>query len=94
MPTDHVSNTDYHDFLEGIPTNECFIDYEALKLQKINLQHRCASYRTGLELTLKWLKANTNAHPATTISNLAEDSVWAKLRLKEKDSLDPKNNAK
>tara|TARA_R110000824_G_scaffold82691_4_gene207195 strand:+ start:45 stop:338 length:294 start_codon:yes stop_codon:yes gene_type:complete len=83
MPSDHISNTDYHDFLDGIPTNECFIDYEALKLQKINLQHRCASYRMGLEFTLKWLKANTDIHPATTISNLAENSVWAKLSVKD-----------
>ena len=85
MPSDHISNADYHDFLEGIPTNECFIDYEALKLQKMNLQCRCSTYRTGLENALTWLKANTDIHPAATISNLAEDSVWNKLSIKDKD---------
>jgi hypothetical protein len=84
MPSDHVSNTDYHEFLEGTPANGCYVDYEALRLQKMNLQHRCASYRTGLELTLNWLKENTDIHPATTISNLAENSVWAKLKIKDK----------
>ena len=81
MPSDHISNTDYHDFLEGTPANKCFIDYEALKMQKLNLQHRGSSYRAGLELTLKWLKENTDIHPATTISNLAEGIVWDRLKI-------------
>ena len=83
MPSDHISNTDYHDFLECTPAMEYgfYVDYESLKLQKLKLQHRCASYRTGLENTLKWMKENTNTHPATTISNLAENSVWERLKL-------------
>ena len=88
MPSDHISNTDYHEFLEGTPTNGCFVDYEALKMQKLNLQQRCSTYRTGLENTLKWMKENTNMHPATTTSNLAEDSVWARLKIKDEAGLE------
>jgi len=88
VPSDHVSNTDYHDFLEGTPANGCYVDYEALRLQKMNLQQRCSAYRTGLENALTWLKENTDIHPATTISNLAEDSVWAKLGVKDEAGLE------
>ena len=70
MPGSHISNTDYHDYL-------------ALRDQKIKLQCRCSSYRQALEKALPWLKENTDIHPATTISNLAEDSVWAKLEKNE-----------
>jgi len=85
MPSDHVSNTDYHEHLECTPEMEYsfYVDYEALKLQKVNIQHRCSNYRQGITNALKWLKENTNIHPATTTSNLAEDSVWAKLRIKD-----------
>lgn len=62
--------------------------YESLREQKVHLQHRCSSYKQGLTNALKWLKANTNIHPATTISNLAEDSVWAKLRSKDETGLE------
>ena len=90
MPSDPIPNTDYHDHLECTPAMEYgfYVDYESLKLQKLKLQHRCASYRTGLEATLTWLKANTTVHPATTISNLAEDSVWAKLKIKDETGLE------
>ena len=63
-------------------------DHEALREQKVHLQHRCSSYRQGLTNALKWLKANTNIHPATTTSNLAENSVWAKLRIKDEAGLE------
>jgi len=62
--------------------------YESLREQKVHLQHRCSGYRRGLTRTLKWLKANTNVHPATTISNLAEDSVWTNLRIKDETGLE------
>jgi hypothetical protein len=65
-----------------------YVDYEALKLQKLNLQQRCSAYRTGLENALTWLKENTDIHPATTISNLAENSVWAKLGVKDEAGLE------
>jgi hypothetical protein len=82
MPSNHISNTDYHEFLELTMDQgpAFYVDYKALRLQKAKLQCRCSSHRQALELTLTWLKANTDIHPATTISNLAEDSVWAKLK--------------
>jgi|6_EtaG_2_1085325.scaffolds.fasta_scaffold03936_9 hypothetical protein len=84
MPSDHISNTDYHARLDyGF-----HVDYEALKLQKLKLQCRCSSYRTGVENALTWLKENTDIHPATTISNLAEDSVWNKLGIKDGTGLE------
>jgi len=63
-------------------------DHESLREQKVHLQHRCSSYRQGLTNALKWLKENTNMHPATTTSNLAENSVWAKLRIKDETGLE------
>ena len=79
-----------HEALEGTPAMEYgfYVDYESLKLQKLKLQHRCSSYRQGLTNALKWLKENTDIHPATTISNLAENSVWAKLRIKDEVGLE------
>ena len=90
MPSDHISNTDYHERLECTPEMEYrfYVDYESLKLQKLKLQFRCSNYRTGLENALEWLKENTNIHPATTISNLAEDSVWNKLSIKDEAGLE------
>ena len=63
-------------------------DHEALREQKVHLQHRCSSYRQGLTNALKWLKENTNMHPATTTSNLSENSVWANLRIKDEAGLE------
>tara|TARA_R110000824_G_scaffold254017_1_gene443017 strand:- start:85 stop:327 length:243 start_codon:yes stop_codon:yes gene_type:complete len=79
MPSDHISNTDYHKALDyGF-----YVDYEAVRLQKMKLQCRCSSHRTGLELALAWLKENTDLHEATTISNLSEKGVWKKIKLRE-----------
>lgn len=97
MPSDHISNEDYHKHLKSSPQQSRYgikANYEALREQKVKLQCRCSSYKEGLTKAVKWLKENTNIHPATTITNLAEDSVWSKLKIKEKDGLDPKNNAK
>ena len=82
MPSDRISNTDYQEFLELTMSEgpAFYVDYKALRLQKVKLQSRCSSHRQALEAALTWLKANTDIHPATTISNLAEDSVWAKLK--------------
>ena len=85
MPSNHISNADYHEFLELTMDQgpAFYVDYKALRLQKAKLQCRCSSHRKGLETALAWLKENTNIHPATTISNLAEDSVWEKIKTNE-----------
>tara|TARA_R110000824_G_scaffold16563_1_gene68575 strand:+ start:462 stop:734 length:273 start_codon:yes stop_codon:yes gene_type:complete len=90
MPSDHISNTDYHEFLECTPKMEhgFYVDYESLKVQKLELQLRCSNYRTGLENALKWMKENTNMHPATTTSNLADDIVWGRLKIKDEAGLE------
>ncbi len=60
-----------------------YVDYESLKIQKLHLQHRCALYKTGLDNALEWLKENTNVHPSTKDSHLAENIVWERLKLKD-----------
>lgn len=60
-----------------------YVDYEALKLQKLHLQQRCALYKTGLGNALEWLKENTDIHPSTKTSHLAENIVWDRLKLVE-----------
>ena len=84
MPSDHVSNTDYHEHLECTPEMEYgfYVDYESLKLQKVHLQHRCALYKTGLHNALKWLKDNVKD------SHLAENIVWDRLKMKDDAGLE------
>ena len=88
MPSDHISNEDYHNYLQANvhPDGGAIKDdYEALRGQKVKLQIRCSSYKQGVTKALDWLKEHTNIHPATTVTNLAEDSVWNKLKIVEKD---------
>ena len=89
MPSDHISNEDYHNkHLKSSPHPDWGAvkdDYEALREQKVKLQTRCSSYKQGVTKALDWLKEHTNIHPATTVTNLAEDSVWSKLKIVEKD---------
>tara|TARA_E500000331_G_C16992783_1_gene598529 strand:- start:121 stop:372 length:252 start_codon:yes stop_codon:yes gene_type:complete len=76
MPSNHISNTDYHEGLEyGF-----YVDYEALKLQKLKLQDRCAQHRRSLEEALSWLKKNTDISQGATISNLADSNLWSRLK--------------
>ena len=90
MPSDHISNTDYHNYLECTPEMEYgfYVDYEALKIQKLRLQHRCALYKTGLHNALEWLRENTNIHPSIKDSHLAENMVWDRLKLKDESGLE------
>jgi len=90
MPSDHISNTDYHEHLECTPEMEYgfYVDYEALKLQKVQLQHRRALYKTGLENAMEWLKENTDIHPSTKTSHLADNIVWDRLKLKDDAGLE------
>jgi len=91
MPSDHISNTDYHNHLKSNPHDSGYgigEDYEALKEQKIKLQHRCALYKVGLDNAIEWLKANTNVHPSTKDSHLAEKMVWDRLKLKDESGLE------
>ena len=85
MPSDHVSNTDYHEFLECTPEMEYgfYVDYESLKIQKVNIQHRCALYKTGLQNALEGLKENTNMPDEVKDSHLAENIVWERLKINE-----------
>ncbi len=85
MPSDHVSNTDYHKHLECTPEMEYgfYVDYESLKLQKMHLQHRCALYKTGLENAMEWLKKHTDIHPNIKDSHLADNIVWDRLKMKD-----------
>jgi len=62
--------------------------YEALREQKVHLQHRCALYRVGLQNALKWLKNNTNIHPSIKDSHLAENVVWDRLKIKDETGLE------
>ena len=90
MPADHISNTDYHNYLECTPEMEYgfYVDYEALKIQKLRLQHRCALYKAGLHNALEWLRENTNIHPSIKDSHLAENMVWDRLKLKDESGLE------
>ena len=90
MPSDHISNTDYHEFLECTPKMEYgfYVDYEALKLQKMQLQQRCALYKTGLNNALEWLKEHTDVHPSVKDSHLSENIVWARLKIKDEAGLE------
>ena len=91
MPSDHISNTDYHNHLKSNPHDSGYAireDYESLKEQKIKLQHRCALYKRGLNNAIEWLKENTNAHPSTKDSHLAEKMVWDRLEIKDESGLE------
>ena len=90
MPSDHISNTDYHNYLECTPEMEYgfYVDYEALKIQKLRLQHRCALYKAGLHNALEWLRENNNIHPSIKDSHLAENMVWDRLKLKDESGLE------
>ena len=86
MPSDHISNTDYHNHLKSSPHASGYgirEDYDALKEQKIQLQHRCALYKTGLHNALAWLKENTNMPDDVKDSHLAENIVWERLKINE-----------
>ena len=87
MPSDHVSNTDYHAHLESRPALEYgfYVDYESLKLQKLKLQFRCSLYREALEKTLTWLVAHTDLPSDTKISHLAENMVWDRVNVSPPD---------
>ena len=65
-----------------------YVDYEAIKIQKVKLQHRCALYKTGLHNALKWLKENTNMPDDMKDSHLAENIVWDRLKLKDESGLE------
>ena len=65
-----------------------YVDYEALKLQKLHLQRRCALYKTGLENALEWLKEHTDIHSTTKDSHLAEKIVWNRLNIKDEAGLE------
>lgn len=90
MPSDHVSNTDYHEHLECTPAMEYgfYVDYESLKVQKLHIQHRCALYKTGLHNALEWLKENTNMPDDVKDSHLAENIVWDRLKMKDESGLE------
>ena len=62
-----------------------YVDYESLKIQKINIQHRCSLYKTGLQNALNWLKSNTNMPDDIKDSHLAENIVWDRLKIKADD---------
>tara|TARA_Y100000401_G_scaffold84282_2_gene69584 strand:+ start:462 stop:734 length:273 start_codon:yes stop_codon:yes gene_type:complete len=86
MPSDHISNTDYHNHLKSSPYDNGYgirEDYDALKEQKIELQHRCAIYKKGLQNALDWLKENTNMPDDVKDSHLAESIVWERLKINE-----------
>jgi len=69
MPSNHISNTDYH----------AALDYEAVRMQKVKLQHRCSCHRKSLEMALDWLKENGKAAPDTKLEDLSEESFWRLL---------------
>ena len=91
MPSDHISNTDYHNHLKSNPHDSGYgigEDYEALKEQKMHLQRRCALYKMGLQNALKWLKDNTNVTDDVKDSHLAENIVWDRLKIKDEPGLE------
>ena len=90
MPSDHVSNTDYHNQTECTPTMEYgfYIDYESLKIQKLKLQFRCSHYKTALEKALDWLKEHTYIPSDTNISNLSDSVVWERLSKQNETGLE------
>ena len=71
-------------------------DLDDLVMQKVYLQERCAKHRKAVEFALEWLKEFEHIHPATTITNLSEASLWAKLREYKNDKASrktqPENN--
>ena len=86
MPSDHTSNTDYHNHLKSSPHDSGYgirEDYDDLKEQKMQLQHRCALYKTGLQNALIWLKENTNMPDDVKDSHLSENIVWERLKINE-----------
>jgi len=91
MPSDHISNTDYHNHLKSSPHDNGYgirEDYEALKEQKVELQHRCALYKTGLHNALEWLQQHTNLPEGTKDSHLAEKMVWDRLKIRDETGLE------
>ena len=70
MPSSHISNTDYHKALDY----RFYVDYEAVRLQKMKLQCRCSSHRKSLEMALAWLKESGRAHPDAKVEDLSEES--------------------
>ena len=83
MPSNHISHTDYHDSLRQP------IDWEHLYKEKaidlVKLRHRCSQYRQAVEHALEYLHDTGDAcHPALTITNLSEKSVWTKIKDKRR----------
>ena len=61
------------------------VEYKELQIQLIKMRIRCSSYRAGVENALKWLQEEEqdNIHPATNITNLAEEATWARIKTKK-----------
>tara|TARA_R100001509_G_scaffold132684_3_gene86203 strand:- start:78 stop:350 length:273 start_codon:yes stop_codon:yes gene_type:complete len=88
MPSDHISNKDYNNYIKSNPhikTKALREDYESLREQKMHLQHRCSLYKTGLHNALEWLQEHTNLPEGTKDSHLAEKMVWDRLEIKKKE---------
>ena len=81
MPSDHISNFDYHQNLTYT------VDWEHLYKEKaidlVKLRHRCSQYRQAIEYALEYLFEMGDAyHEALNITHLTEKSVWDKIKNK------------
>ncbi len=80
MPSNHISNSDYHENLRNRP-----IDWEHLYKEKaidlVKLRHRCSQYRLAAEYALDYLtEMGDSYHPDLNITHLSEQSTWQKLK--------------
>jgi hypothetical protein len=80
-----LTNINKHNLIMESP------DWKALYKEKcldvIYIRNRCSKYRQAVEYALDYLKETGDAyHPALNITNLAEKSVWDKIKAKRSGS--------
>jgi hypothetical protein len=85
MPSNHISNFDYHQNLT------CPVDWEHLYKEKaidlVKLRHRCSQHRQAIEFALEYLiEMGDVGHESVNITHLTERSVWDKIKNKRRES--------
>ena len=83
MPSNHISNFDYHQNLT-VP-----VDWERLDKEKaidlVKSRHRCSQYRLAAEHALDYLHVTGDAyHEALKVTHLSEESTWNKIKDKRR----------
>ena len=80
MPSNHISNSDYHENLRNRPINWEHL-YKEKAIDLVKLRHRCSQYRQAAEYALDYLTEMGDLyHPDLNITHLSEQSTWQKLK--------------